>query len=140
MKCGKESKPEDNKTELDSGSKSVGEDEVVEIVEKFRKNVALGRVQKESLITSGHVTPQEVVEVVEKLREEDKKKERLVTKLKKKKNTSGDEKVGQKRVSKVEISRGDMSDSDCESEPVKEVKQVKKKQLHQIVPDYWVVE
>ncbi|CAB4439240.1 unnamed protein product [Rhizophagus irregularis] len=118
-------------------SKSLDEEEIVDIIDKYRKNASLNRVSKDVLIgpvMSGHVTLDKVVDVINDLRKEEKSKERSVTEEDmdlyiqvnqncssrlpkiKKEEISEDEKIGQKRVSKEEVSRGDISSSDSDGE------------------------
>ncbi|RGB36267.1 hypothetical protein C1646_758303 [Rhizophagus diaphanus] len=107
-------------------SKSYEEEEVevLEIIDRYRKKLGLNGGKTESSSKGGHVTPEEMVKVVENFRKEDKKKEKIVTKEDldlyykvnqacssclpevKKERISDDEKIGQKRVNKEELSRG----------------------------------
>ncbi|PKY20645.1 hypothetical protein RhiirB3_433992 [Rhizophagus irregularis] len=78
-------------------SKSLDEEEIVDIINKYRKNASLNRVSKDvpiGPVTSGHVTPDKVVDVNQNCssRLPEIKKEEI----------SEDEKIGQKRVSKEE--------------------------------------
>ncbi|PKB97837.1 hypothetical protein RhiirA5_384378 [Rhizophagus irregularis] len=90
-------------------SKSLDEEEIVDIINKYRKNASLNRVSKDvpiGPVTSGHVTPDKVVNQNCSSRLPEIKKEEI----------SEDEKIGQKRVSKEEVSRGDISSSDSDGE------------------------
>ncbi|CAB4435094.1 unnamed protein product [Rhizophagus irregularis] len=102
------------------------ERKVVEIINKYRSNLDLKETHQMEGGTSSHVTPEHVVEVVKNFRESEKRKERQVTqeemelyhrvnnicssRLPEVKKSDDDEKVGQKRVCKDEMSREDVSE------------------------------
>ncbi|RGB35221.1 hypothetical protein C1646_759606 [Rhizophagus diaphanus] len=90
-------------------SESLDEEEVVDIVNKHRKSVLSSRFSKEVLDTNGHVTQDEVVtsSIILGKRIKVIKPKRF----KKKEEISEDEKIGQKRSGKEEISRGIVSSS-----------------------------
>ncbi|RGB35519.1 hypothetical protein C1646_759208 [Rhizophagus diaphanus] len=103
-------------------SESLDEEEVVDIVNKHRKSVLLSRSSKEVSDTNGHVTTDEVVDIMSS--------SVIDTSLLgcsshlpeiKKEEISEDEKIGQKRSSKEEISRGMVSSSENDEESGSEI-------------------
>ncbi|PKY47910.1 hypothetical protein RhiirA4_421777 [Rhizophagus irregularis] len=115
-------------------SKSLDEEEIVDIVNKYRKSALSNLVSKDVSNTNDHVTPNKVVDVINDFRKEEKSRELLVTEedmnlydqvnrncssrlSEIKKEEISEEKIGQKRSSKEEISRViSSSESDRESE------------------------
>ncbi|PKY57400.1 hypothetical protein RhiirA4_509838 [Rhizophagus irregularis] len=102
---------------------SVDEEEVVALVNKYRKGASSIRNLEKSSDTKGHVTEDEVVEVIMNLRKENVTGEVPVSKEEVElynKEISVDEKVGHKRCNKKELSReavsSDGTDEESESE------------------------
>ncbi|PKC60721.1 hypothetical protein RhiirA1_489466 [Rhizophagus irregularis] len=128
------------------------ERKVVEMINKYRNNLDLKEVHQSSGEISSHVTPEHVVEVVKNFRENEKRKERQVTQedmelynrvnnvcsshLPELKKRDEDEKVGQKRACKDEMSREDLSESGSVIEgSVSEEKEDGKKDTHKNIND-----
>ncbi|CAB4438835.1 unnamed protein product [Rhizophagus irregularis] len=102
------------------------EGKVVEVINKYRSNLNLKEIYQMEGGTGSHVTPEHVVEVVKNFRESEKRKEKQVTReemelyhrvndscssrLPEVKKSDEDEKVGQKRACKDEMSREDVSE------------------------------
>jgi len=114
---------------------SVDEEEIVELVNRYRKGALPARSLEKGLDMNGHVTADEVLDVIKDLRKEKETGEVSVSKEEvelynkvnqvcssrlspeiKKEEISVDEKVGHKRCNKEELSRGVVSSDDTDEE------------------------